>query len=113
MGNKYYGRRTGVSYLYDDYEDWDYEIPATPKLPDKTMPQNNVTTNKFAIKVKPVQNALTKSANKAVVKFTPTALARMISLVSIVDKEVGWHGYGRKLGKGEYLIEDIYLYPHT
>lgn len=113
MGNKYYGRRTGVSYLYDDYEDWDYEIPATPKLPDKTMPQNNVETNKFALNVKPVQNSLTKSANKAVVKFTPTALARMISLVSIVDKEVGWHGYGRKLGKGEYLIEDIYLYPQV
>lgn len=103
MGNKYYGSRNKTAYSYDDYEILDNPIVATQKT----------DTPKYEKKKTPVQDALEKSTAKAVVKMTPSAMARMISLVSIVDKEVGWHGYGRKLSKGEYLIEDIFLYPQV
>ena len=58
-----------------------------------------------------VQNSLDKSTETAVVQFTPEAMSKMLSLVMMIPKEVGWHGCGHKISKGKYQIDDIYLYP--
>ena len=44
-----------------------------------------------------VQNSLDKSTEAAVVQFTPEAMSKMLSLVMMIPKEVGWHGCGHKI----------------
>lgn len=67
--------------------------------------------NKTQDKNNTVQSTLDKSTEAAVVQFTPEAMSKMLSLVMMVPKEVGWHGCGHKIDKGKYQIDDIYLYP--
>ena len=43
--------------------------------------------------------------------FSEKAFKKMIFLVMACSKEVGWHGFVRKLGKGIYYVDDIILYP--
>lgn len=51
---------------------------------------------------------------KAVVYLTSRAENKMRLLVSYFETEVAWHGTARRLeGYGEYLIEDIVVYPQT
>lgn len=58
-----------------------------------------------------IQNSLKKSDEEAKVIFSEKALTKIQTLVMLCDLEVGWHGTGKKLEKGKYLIEDIHLYP--
>lgn len=62
-------------------------------------------------KKKSVANSLLLSNHEAKLIFSSKAFKKMIFLVSACPKEVGWHGTVTKRGKGEYLIEDIILYP--
>jgi len=53
---------------------------------------------------------------KARVLFTPTAWIKMVTLLDMFDKEVGWYGVADRLGdeeKDEYLISDIIVYPQS
>lgn len=60
------------------------------------------------------KNFTYKDAEKAKILFTPTAYAKMISLLMAFDSEVAWHGVGRRLEDvGSFLISDILVYPQT
>ena len=64
------------------------------------------------IEVEPTaEDMLYESDEQGLIYFSGEALSKMLSLVMLCPKEVGWHGCGKKLGKGEYIIEDIFLYP--
>lgn len=48
-----------------------------------------------------------------IVRFTEHALAKLTSLIIFADKEVAWHGFGEKVDKGIYIIDDIIIYPQA
>lgn len=58
-------------------------------------------------------NEFKKSKDEAVVQFSDKAFTKLITLVMMCNKEVGWHGTTRKIDKGLYYIDDIFLYPQT
>lgn len=60
---------------------------------------------------RPVQDSLLIATEDATVLFSTKAISKLMFLVMACEKEVGWHGNGKKLGKGKYLIDDIFLYP--
>lgn len=50
------------------------------------------------------------------VLFTPTAYAKMLTLIREFDKEVAWHGLARRGDdpeKNEYIVYDIKVYPQV
>lgn len=54
-----------------------------------------------------------KEDDKAKILFTPTAYAKMISLIMKYDSEIAWHGIGKRLDGAKFLISDIVVYPQT
>ena len=65
--------------------------------------------SEVSFKIKPD----TITADKAVLSFSGLAYAKMLTLVSMFDSEVGWHGVCRRTNpeKSEFLISDILVYP--
>lgn len=65
--------------------------------------------SEVSFKIKPD----TVTADKAVLSFSGLAYAKMITLVSMFDSEVGWHGVCHRTNpdKSEFLISDILVYP--
>lgn len=59
------------------------------------------------------KNFTYKDEEKAKILFTPTAYAKMISLLMAFDSEVAWHGGGSRIDASTYLISDIFVYPQT
>ncbi len=55
---------------------------------------------------------LPKLENKANLIISETAYVKMIKLVKTFGTEVQWHGIAKKKNTGEYVIEDILLFPH-
>lgn len=47
----------------------------------------------------------------AVVHYTTNAWMKIQTLVQTFSSEIGWYGVAKKLGSGEYAIEDILVYP--
>ncbi|MGF6375052.1 hypothetical protein M2140_000086 [Clostridiales Family XIII bacterium PM5-7] len=69
--------------------------------------------NKNDVKDKSIVVAsLEKTDDKAKVLFDPKAMSKMLFLTMFHQNEIAWHGSGRKIGKGEYQIDDVFLYPH-
>ena len=58
-----------------------------------------------------------KDEQKARIFFTPMAYLKMVTLINSFDIEVAWHGVGRRYEEtgveGDFLIEDIVVYPQT
>ena len=53
---------------------------------------------------------------QATILFTPDAYAKLVSLVMIFDKEVGWYCTCRRDGELEddlYIIDDVLVFPQT
>ena len=111
-------------YDYDPYSPFDmdeylygrYGISGSAKKEQKNESQSakySKVSQTVVVKKKDlkIQNSLTKATDEAKVIFTETALTKIQTLVMLCDLEVGWHGIGKKLEKGKYLIEDILLYP--
>ena len=48
---------------------------------------------------------------KATIHFTPEAYIKMITLILDFATEVGWYGKCERIGKTEFLISDIFVYP--
>ena len=47
----------------------------------------------------------------AVLWLTPEAYNKTVALVTAFSDEVAWHGIAARYGKGEFIIEDIMVYP--
>ena len=58
---------------------------------------------------------MTASSRKATLLFSELAWAKMTSLVSEYQSEIGWHGKASRMEGLEdtYLVEDIYVYPQN
>lgn len=51
---------------------------------------------------------------KATILFTPDAFAKMLSLIMVFDKEVGWYCTSERHGEMDddvYIIDDVLVYP--
>lgn len=59
----------------------------------------------------PVYRSLKVSEEPARITFSDKAMMKMMALVMNCSNEIGWHGSVSKIGKGEYFVEDVYLYP--
>lgn len=46
------------------------------------------------------------------ISFTPLAFAKMMMLVEVNDKEVGWHGTVERRNNN-FVITDIFVYPQV
>ena len=77
----------------------------------KAAEDKKVEPAKVVKKPRPVFDSLKRSYEPAVVTFSDKAMAKMLSLIMLCDKEVGWHGSGRRIETGKYLIDDVYIYP--
>lgn len=64
-------------------------------------------------KVNYSKNFTYKKDEKAKILFTPTAYAKMISLLMAFESEVAWHGVGNRMNDNTFLISDILVYPQT
>lgn len=49
--------------------------------------------------------------NKAIVKVSPKAMAKMVGLVMAAPEEIGWHGSVTREGERTFRIDDIYCFP--
>lgn len=65
------------------------------------------TELKLPITIKP------KTITKREVLFSPTAWAKMTTLIAQSEKEVGWNMLIKKLNKHTYYIYDCILYPQN
>lgn len=54
---------------------------------------------------------LAPSDEQVTVVFEEKAMCKMLSLIFTCNQEVGWHGIGKKIEHGKYIIDDIFLYP--
>lgn len=64
-------------------------------------------------KVNYSKNFTYKSEEKAKILFTPTAYAKMVSLLMAFESEVAWHGVGERIDESSFIISDIVVYPQT
>lgn len=64
-------------------------------------------------KVNYSKNFTYKDEDKAKILFTPTAYAKMVSLLMAFESEVAWHGAGERVDDTTFLISDILVYPQT
>lgn len=59
------------------------------------------------------KNFTYKNEEKAKILFTPTAYAKMVSLLMAFESEVAWHGVGERMDEKTFVISDILVYPQT
>lgn len=52
-----------------------------------------------------------KLHEKATVYFTPQAWTKTFALVDELPGEVGWNGIAKRIDIGEYVVEDVLVYP--
>ena len=48
---------------------------------------------------------------KATLTFAEKAWFKMVALTQSFDTEAAWHGVARRVDKGEYVVDDIIVYP--
>lgn len=91
-------------------------ITLTKELIDQAMIEfsKSLAVMKMAEgKVNYSKNFTYKDTEKAKILFTPTAYAKMVSLLMAFESEVAWHGVGRRVNDNVFLISDILVYPQT
>jgi hypothetical protein len=64
-------------------------------------------------KVNYSKNFAYENDEKARILFTPTAYAKMVSLLMMFESEVAWHGVGERMDEKTFMISDILVYPQT
>lgn len=50
---------------------------------------------------------------RATLGISMDAYAKMLSIVAMNDKEVGWHGTTHRVSDDEFVIDNVYVYPQT
>lgn len=91
-------------------------IKLTPELRRQAMEEFSKTLDETKMTEGRVGFSKTftyKNEDKAKILFTPTAYAKMVSLLMAFDSEVAWHGVGERLNINTFVISDIVVYPQT
>ena len=91
-------------------------IKLTPELRQQAIDEFSEALVKMKMsdgKVSYNKNFTYKGEQKAKILFTPTAYAKMISLLMAFESEVAWHGVGERTSEGVFVISDILVYPQT
>lgn len=60
-----------------------------------------------------ILDSLQRAEEPAFLMFSDVAMAKMLSLIMRCPIEVGWQGTVRKISKGHYLVDDIFIYPQA
>lgn len=91
-------------------------IKLTPELKQQAVAEFAKTLAEMKMsdgKVSYSKNFTYKNEEKAKILFTPTAYAKMISLLMAFDSEIAWHGVGERMDEKTFVISDILVYPQT
>lgn len=91
-------------------------IKLTPELKQQAVAEFAKTLAEMKMsdgKVSYSKNFTYKNEEKAKILFTPTAYAKMVSLLMAFESEVAWHGVGERMDEKTFVISDILVYPQT
>lgn len=91
-------------------------IKLTEKLKNQAVKEFESALSKMKLsdgKVSYTKGFVYKEKEHAKILLTPTAYAKMISVLMAFDSEVAWHGVGSRLDKKTFLISDILVYPQS
>lgn len=91
-------------------------IKLTPELKQQAVAEFAKTLAEMKMsdgKVSYSKNFTYKNEEKAKILFTPTAYAKMVSLLMAFDSEIAWHGVGERMDEKTFVISDILVYPQT
>lgn len=91
-------------------------IKLTPELKQQAVAEFAKTLAEMKMsdgKVSYSKNFTYKNEEKAKILFTPTAYAKMVSLLMAFVSEVAWHGVGERMDEKTFVISDILVYPQT
>lgn len=91
-------------------------IKLTPELKQQAVAEFAKTLSEMKMsdgKVSYSKNFTYKNEEKAKILFTPTAYAKMVSLLMAFDSEIAWHGVGERMDEKTFVISDILVYPQT
>ena len=91
-------------------------ITVTPEIAEEARRdfEKILAVGKFADGKLSFSKDFTKIKRDATVYYTPSAWAKMLTLINEFNDEVAWHGVARRGDdptKDEYIISDILVYP--
>ena len=76
---------------------------------EKRLREQKISTGSFTF----TKNLPNMSGQKANIYMTPEAWCKMFLLVDTFSTEVQWHATAKKLGIGEYEIDDVLCFPQV
>lgn len=91
-------------------------IKLTPELKQQAVQEFAKTLSEMKMadgKLSYNKNFTYKNEEKVKILFTPTAYAKMVSLLMAFELEVAWHGVGERMDEKTFVISDILVYPQT